>query len=162
MEAGQIKLAEVFKDLGPIPLPMPSDTELTKLWATFYGDDAKGFTFRTDGDPMPIEMREDIEQRQREFSLEQQADFHQGVADVTRMMGGQNAGTTTTSQYQFMLIFWKAIERLPSFEVFFNIMTKVFGQNLIGNDPKRLRQICHRVGKRFRRPGRPPKLPQAS
>lgn len=157
MESGQKMLTELSDQIGPLPQTEITDANSEGLWHLLYGDGAKTLTFTPGDDLIPVEIRRELSERQQRFTLQQQADFHQGVADVTRMMNGENESTATTDIYTFMLIFWRVIDRLPTFEAFYDIATKVFGQNRTGNDPKRLAQMCQRVGKKFRRPGRPPK-----
>lgn len=162
LEYGQQVLAAIAEEIGPIPEAEVSDENLKRFWHELYGEDWKTYTFSDTDILVPSEIRQKIAEMQQRFNLAQQADYHQGFADVIRMMAGENKETATTEIYTLMLVFWRLIERLPTFEVFFDLMTKIFGHNRTGSDPKRLGQMCQRIGKRFRLPGRPPKQPQSS
>jgi hypothetical protein len=160
METGQKMLEAIAEEIGPLPMPKVTRADKAKLLEFLYGRDADDFTFKGD-DLIPVEIRKEVAAMRRGFSLNEEADFLQAGADFARMMLGENESTTTTDIYLFMLIFWRVVDKLPTFEVFHDLTTKAFGHNRVGSDPKRLMQICQRTGKRFRLPGRPPKkLPQ--
>ena len=67
-----------------------------------------------------------------------------------------NLGNQPFEIYVFMLIFWKAIDRLNSVRDLHELLVKVFGAGRIG-DQKRIEKICQRIGLSFRKAGRPRK-----
>ncbi len=58
--------------------------------------------------------------------------------------------------YNFMLLYWRAIERLNSVHHLHQVLVKVFGPYRMG-ELKRMEKICQRIGLSYRKPGRPPK-----
>jgi hypothetical protein len=91
------------------------------------------------------------------MSLKEQAELHQGIADATRMVAGENDSKETTAIVLTMVIFWRLVDRLPTARSLLDMLTKAHGENIVGDDPKRIAQICARIGKKFRGPGRPRK-----
>jgi hypothetical protein len=96
-------------------------------------------------------------------TYEDMTDFLLGYSDAfsrkpkTFQVG--NIGNPTFEIYIFMLIFWRAIERMDSVRQLHEKLVEVFGANRIG-DQKRIEKICQRMGLSFRKPGRPKKLIQ--
>ena len=96
-------------------------------------------------------------------TYEDMTDFLLGYSDAfsrkpkTFQVG--NIGNPTFEIYVFMLIFWKAIDRLNSVRELHELLVKVFGASRIG-DQKRIEKICQRIGLRFRKAGRPKKIIQ--
>jgi hypothetical protein len=96
-------------------------------------------------------------------SYEDMTDFLLGYSDAfsrkpkTFQVG--NIGNPTFEIYVFMLIYWRAIERMDSVRQFHEVLVKVFGANRIG-DQKRIEKICQRIGLSFRKSGRPKKIIQ--
>jgi hypothetical protein len=160
VESGEKMLADLAEELGPIPEDAITPENERAFRKLAYGNDAEKFTFE-EGGIVPIEFARDVMEAESRFNLTQKADFHQAIADVARMMAVVNQTTFPIKVYLFMAVFWRAIEVYPTFESFYNLAVKVFGPASVGSDPKHLAQILGRVGKRFRRPGRPPKLLQA-
>ncbi len=101
--------------------------------------------------------REQVSEIEAKFTPEQQVDFDQGKADAGRMLLGENETTEATQIYKLMLTFWRFVDELPNTQVLFEFLSATLGQNVVGNDPKRVQQLCRRVGKKFRPPGRPRK-----
>jgi len=62
--------------------------------------------------------------------------------------GGPARATTATPIYCFLLIYWRAIEKLESVPKLHNLLRKVFGDTVIG-DQKRVEKICERIGLSF-------------
>jgi hypothetical protein len=93
-------------------------------------------------------------------TYEDMTDFLLGYSDAfsrkPRTFQVGNMGNPTFEIYVFMLIFWKAIDRLDSVRQLHELLVKMFGANRIG-DQKRIEKICQRIGLRFRKVGRPKK-----
>jgi hypothetical protein len=163
VQAGASQFAEAFAKLGI----QAEDRELTadeaeKLAALLYGPDS-GLKCPADGSTLiPAEISEFLEQKMKKMSLREQASFHQGIADAIAMMAGKNNATLATTPYSTMLVYWRAVDSLGSMEQLHDFLTKIHGENLVGSDIKRTRQLCCRVGKRFKAPGRPPKTTSRS
>ena len=67
-----------------------------------------------------------------------------------------NIGNSTFEIYNFMLMYWRIIERLNSVHHLHEVLVKVFGPYRVGQ-LKRTEKICQRIGLTYRKPGRPPK-----
>ena len=67
-----------------------------------------------------------------------------------------NIGNSTFEHYNFMLFYWRIIQRLNSVHHLHDVLVKVFGPYRVG-DLKRTEKICQRIGLSYRKPGRPPK-----
>jgi hypothetical protein len=96
-------------------------------------------------------------------TYEDMTDFLLGYADAfsrkPKSMQVGNIGNPTFEIYVFMLIYWRAIDRMDSVRQFHEVLVKVFGANRIG-DQKRVEKICQRMGLNFRKSGRPKKIIQ--
>ncbi|MDD5139531.1 MAG: hypothetical protein PHY43_04625 [Verrucomicrobiales bacterium] len=66
-------------------------------------------------------------------------------------------GNTAIEIYNFMLVYWRIIDRLNSVHHLHEVLVKVFGPYRIG-DLKRTEKICQRLDIHYRKPGRPKKL----
>lgn len=71
-------------------------------------------------------------------------------------LGTGNMGSSAFNIYNFMLIHWRAIERLNSVHHLHEVLVKVFGPFRTG-DLKRIEKICQRIGLHYRKSGRPQK-----
>ena len=106
-------------------------------------------TMPRDGSSLiPPEMLADMHELEQGFTVKEFVEFHKGAADAGLMLSGRNKATMATKIYAFMLMYWRAVDT-TTFEKLLNALTKIFGHNYIGSDPKRLRQICDRIGKKF-------------
>ncbi len=106
------------------------------------------------------EMREKIRLIELEANPVELAEIYQGKRDAVSMMNGENKTTDTTAIYQLMLTFWRLVEQFPTAQRFFEFLTRFLGQNRVGDDPKRIQQMCARIGKTFAKVGRPRKYLQ--
>jgi hypothetical protein len=71
--------------------------------------------------------------------------------------GASSFGNTAFEIYNFMLLYWRIIERLKSVHHLHEVLVKVFGPYRAG-DLKRTEKICQRIGLRYRKAGRPKKI----
>ncbi len=96
-------------------------------------------------------------------TYEDMTDFLLGFSDAfsrkPKTFQASNIGNPTFEIYVFMLIYWRAVERMDSVRQLHEVLVKVFGANRVG-DQKRIEKICQRVGLSFRKPGRPKKIIQ--
>lgn len=80
--------------------------------------------------------------------------FSQAFARKPKSFIVGNLGNTTFEIYLFFLLAWPLVERLKSVRELHEVLVKVFGPHRTG-DMKRIEKICQRIGKSFRKPGRP-------
>ncbi len=71
--------------------------------------------------------------------------------------GASSFGNTAFEIYNFMLLYWRIIERLNSAHHLHEVLVKVFGPYRAG-DLKRTEKICQRIGLHYRKAGRPKKI----
>jgi hypothetical protein len=158
MEAGQRKLAECADQISTTTEGSnPSSQSNTEIWKWIHGQFAAQSHPSPDRDLISAEDRAKVKHIEGQLNATDLAEYHQGMADAARMFVGDNKATEATTIYAFMLTYWRVVERLKSAEQLLDLLTKVYGQNLVGNDPARIAQLARRVGKTFRKPGRPPK-----
>jgi hypothetical protein len=65
-------------------------------------------------------------------------------------------GSSAFEIYNFMLLYWRIVDRLESVRHLHEVLVKVFGPYRTG-ELKRTEKICQRIGLSFRKPGRPSK-----
>ncbi len=145
----------------PDGLPELTNEQTAEAWKFFYGSEAAVNTPSPDGDLISVEIRNDVKQMEADFSAQEQADFDQGKADAGKMILGDNEATATTTIYSTMLTFWRVVDICPTSQVLFDFLTRVLKENVVGSDPKRVQQLCRRIGKTFGKPGRPRKTTSA-
>jgi hypothetical protein len=63
-------------------------------------------------------------------------------------------GNSAIEIYNFMLVYWRVVERLESVRHLHEVLVKVFGPYRTG-DLKRTEKICQRIDLHYRKPGRP-------
>lgn len=153
---------KVALPLIPGGLPAPTSEQMAEVWKFFYGNEAEANTPCPDGDLISVEIRDEIKQMEAGFSAQEQADFDQGKTDAGKMILGDNEATATTAIYSTMLTYWRVVDACPTSQVLFDFLTRVHQGNVVGSDPKRVQQLCRRIGKTFGKPGRPRKLLQRS
>lgn len=66
-------------------------------------------------------------------------------------------GSSAIEIYNFMLFYWRIVDRLNSVHHLHEVLVKVFGPYRTG-DLKRTEKICQRIGLHYRKPGRPKKI----
>jgi hypothetical protein len=71
--------------------------------------------------------------------------------------GFGNIGNSAFEIYNFMLVYWRIIERLNSVRHLHEVLVKVFGPYRVG-ELKRTEKICQRIDLHYRKAGRPKKL----
>ena len=71
--------------------------------------------------------------------------------------GLRGLGSSAFEIYNFMLFYWRIIDRLNSVHHLHETLVKVFGPYRTG-DLKRTEKICQRIGLHYRKPGRPAKI----
>lgn len=71
--------------------------------------------------------------------------------------GLNSLGSSAFEIYNFMLVYWRIIDRLNSVHHLHEVLVKVFGPYRTG-DLKRTEKICQRIGLHYRKPGRPRKI----
>ncbi len=161
MVGGESKISESIKDLDISPNREPTSEEMKQIARKLYGE-AEEFSLPADGASLiPTEISEEMDRRKASFTLEQLGYWHLGVSDVCLMMAGRDSSTVATKIYSTMVLYWKVVEKLGSIERLTEFLTKIYGQSMVGNDPKRVKQLCGRVRLRFAAPGRPKKRPHA-
>lgn len=158
MRGGELKLASAL----PAGLPEATEEQSKAAWKLLFGADSESFTPSPSGSLIPVEITSEIHRIEAELDLHELAEFHQGFADAIRMIAGENKSTETTQVYSFMVTYWRHVDKLPTAESLHTIIRQVHGANVAGADPKRIAQMCLRVGKTFRSPGRPRKTTSAS
>lgn len=104
-----------------------------------------------------LELEEDIATTEAKLNSGEMEDFHKGALAAARMLNGRNKANDATDIYIFMVICWRWVETMTSVDELHDALTLFLGRNRIGADVDRTRQICKRVKKRFRAPGRPRK-----
>lgn len=137
---------------------MPTEDEIRIRLRSVFGEHGEWLmeVIKDDGKS----FLESVEEYESGLDLAGIANFRQGQADALRMVAGENRKNDATDIYLFMMLYWRVVDRLDSVDHLHRVLTKVFGKNRVGYDPKRVAQICQRVGKRYRARGRPPKQPQ--
>ncbi len=156
---GVEKLNRCLQGVSPLPAPRePTEEEILRGFKYLFGEDGEGM-FETFFKDEGREFCEWAEAFEAQMDTRQRADFAQGMADAFRMLAGENKSNDATEIYLFMSLFWRVVEQLRSVDQLHQVLIKILGRNRAGYDPKRVAQICHRVGKRFRRRGRPRKIP---
>jgi hypothetical protein len=156
IETGLKMAADLFKKLKPWPaMPELTKEEIRKGLRRYFG--ALGDSILETGGNNGTGLEKDVEEFESKMDLAQSAEFAQGAADAKAMLAGKNKSNDATRIYLCMLVFWRVVDRLESVDQLFEMLTKIFGRNLVGSDPKRISQICLRVGKKFRVRGRPRK-----
>jgi hypothetical protein len=70
--------------------------------------------------------------------------------------GFSGFGNSAIEIYNFMLVYWRIIDRLNSAHHLHEVLVKVFGTYRAG-DLKRTEKICQRIELHYRKPGRPKK-----
>ncbi len=78
-------------------------------------------------------------------------------AQKPRGSGVGSFGNTAFEIYNFMLVYWRIIDRLDSVHHLHEVLVKVFGPYRTG-DLTRTEKICQRIELRYRKPGRPKKI----
>jgi len=156
MTGAQSRAGELTAAL-PADLPAPTDDQIQAVWRWLYRGDAETATQAPDGDLIALEYREEFRRIENSLGPAELAQLHQGVADATRMIAGENKATETTKIYSVMLTYWRVVDYVQSIDRLIKFLRDVLGPNVVGSDPKRISQLCSRVGKSFRRPGRPRK-----
>jgi hypothetical protein len=71
-------------------------------------------------------------------------------------LGASSFGNTAFEIYNFMLVYWRIIDRLNSVHHLHEVLVKVFGPYRTG-DLKRTEKICQRIDLHYRKSGRPKK-----
>lgn len=142
----------------PAGMPEPTEEQRDTFWKFLYGDDCSQFTPSPDGDVIAVEIHSEVAARQKDFGPAEQVAFDQGKADAGQMILGDNNANEATRIYSLMLTFWRVVDVLPTSQSLFELLTRALGANIVGSDPKRVQQLCRRIGKRFGKPGRPKKL----
>jgi len=89
----------------------------------------------------------------KEFLLAYSAAFAQKPTGP----GLSSFGSSAIEIYNFMLFYWRIIDRLKSVHHLHEVLVKVFGPYRTG-DLKRTEKICQRIGLHYRKPGRPKKI----
>ena len=157
MEAGQKGMRSLAAKL-PEGMPEPTEEQIAAAWRWLYREDADKVNPPSNGELIATEYRAQFRQIESEMNEAELAGLHQGITDAARMLLGENASTATTATYRTMVIYWRVVEHFPNSEALFDWLTKGLGAGVVGTDPKRIAQLCRRVGKTFpRRPGRPRK-----
>lgn|GEM_PF-7025955 len=156
MRGGELRINSLLDPLK-LELPEPTDEELATAWNALFKGVGESLTPPVNDSLIPEEISSEIQRMQAELNLRELAEFHQGFADGLRMIAGENKSTETTDVYSFMVTYWRIVDRLPSAEALHEIVQKIHGVNAAGSDPKRIAQMCQRVGKTFRKAGRPRK-----
>ena len=98
-----------------------------------------------------------LERRASKWRGREGADFYQGMADGRHGVGPEAPGdksTTATPVYFQMVVMWRFVERMDSLKEFHDWLTAGFGQSRAGS-LARSKRICRKLGKRFKRRGRP-------
>lgn len=160
IEGGLRALDEIPEKLKPWPkMREPSDEEVRKCLRFLFGENGDWLfeVFQDDG----AKFYESVEEYESKLKVSEAADFEQGKADALKMIAGGNRRNDATDIYQFMLLYWRVVQRLESVDQLHQLLIRVFGRNRAGCDPKRVAQICQRVGLKYRARGRPRKQPQA-
>jgi hypothetical protein len=161
LEGAQVQLAGALSELAPLADREPTEEEKIRLSEMLFGKESglslsqEAFGF------VPREVLDELDKMTESFSLEEWGLYYGGMSAGCLMLAGRNAATLATNLYSTMLLYWRVVERLESVERLHAFLTKVHGQNVVGSDIKRTRQLCGRIGKRFAPPGRPKKLPHA-
>jgi hypothetical protein len=83
--------------------------------------------------------------------------FADAFAHKPKGYGWGDFGNSAFEIYNFMLLYWRVVERLNSVHHLHQVLVKVFGPYRTG-DLKRTEKICERIGLHYRKPGRPKKL----
>jgi hypothetical protein len=162
MQAGEAKLGSVFSELKIKMEGVPTEAQLEGVTTFLYGANS-GATLPKDGSSViPEEIHADLAKFESEMDLEAKGHLHAGISDAHLMLSGKNAATSTTLRYTSMIVYWRVVEMMTSMEQLHEFLTKIYGVNVVGTDIKGTRQLCHRIGKRFKSPGRPKKLLQAA
>lgn len=159
IEAGIRMLGDIFDRLEPwLKARQPTDDEVRKGLHDLFGEHGDWLfeVFKEDGNTF-FEAVADYESK---LSLGNAANYRQGQADALKMVAGENRKNDATDIHLFMLLYWRVVDRLESVDHLHRVLIKVFGRNRAGYDPKRVAQICHRIGKKYRARGRPKKQPQ--
>lgn len=110
--------------------------------------------------PKPVlKWEKDMKKR----SLEDQREFHRGIGDG---LAGYGEGTEFDRSTQAttllipMVVFWRMVSRFDSMTVLHQWLCKVLGPQIVGEDKKRIENLCRRLGgPKFRGVGRPQKIP---
>ena len=160
MEAGFRSMGDVFDRLGPLKQTRePTEEEIRKGCQNLFCDagDEIFEIIKDDG----VKFQAAIDDFESKMTLGESAEYAQGKADALSMLAGKNKANDATEIYLFMALFWRLVDRLRSVDELYELLAKVFGRNRVGYDPKRVAQICQRVGKKFRSRGRPRKQPHA-
>ncbi len=97
----------------------------------------------------------EVAAEQSNLTIAESEDFHLGAAAAARMLSGRNKRNDATAIYLLMGLAWERIEQMPSLETLHAFLCEYLGPNRVGPDIGRLAQICRKVGKRFKNPGRP-------
>ena len=160
IEGGLIALADIFEKLKPWPeMRQPTDEEIRKWLQSLFGEYGEWlFEALKDDGAVFFEGVADFEAK---LNVTEAARYAQGTADALKMIDGKNRRNDGTDIYLFILLYWRVVERLDSVDHLHRVLMKVLGRNRAGCDPKRVAQICQRVGLRYRARGRPRKQLQA-
>ncbi len=160
VEGGLMKMEAVFERLGPWPkMREPTDDEIKQALHFLFGEPGLWLWELLEDDG--VIFSRGIEGFEADLTLAKAANYAEGRASALRMLAGANKKNEATDIYLFLLLYWRVVERLETVDHLHRVITKVFGPNLAGSDPKRIAQICQRVGLKYRARGRPPKQPQA-
>ena len=75
--------------------------------------------------------------------------------------GTPSHATTATPIYSFLMIYWRAVEKLNSMAEFHSLLCRVFGSATMG-DQKRVEKICERIGLSFAKAAKAKEVPNAT
>ena len=156
VDGGLRALTEVFERLKPWPkMREPTDEEIKKGLHYLFGEygDWLFENIKDDG----AKFFESVADFESKLTVPEAAGFAQGKADALKMIAGANRKNDATDIYLFMLLYWRVVEHLESIDHLHRVLIKVFGRNRAGYDPKRVAQICQRVGLKYKLRGRPRK-----
>jgi hypothetical protein len=160
MSAGQAKLKPELKNLRKIVGESGADTTFAQdivFLESFRSGNNEPLLVAKNGDMIAPKFREKIRQIESQAALSDLTKFYKGMCDAALMVNGENKTTDTTAIYQLMLTFWRLVEQFTTAQKFFEFLTLILGRNRVGDDPKRVQQMCARIGKTFAKPGRPRK-----
>ncbi len=160
MKGGEACLQGELSKVDWVGFPEPTKEQMIEASALIFGKDS-GLSIPESGDTLiPHKITEDFRAYDETLALPDRWKLQQSLADGMGMLAGHNASTEATQIQKILLVFWRVIEQCKTSEQVFNFLTAVLGSNIVGSDPKRVLQICTRLGKRFPR-GRPKKPQRA-
>ncbi|MGC3988553.1 MAG: hypothetical protein QM796_02475 [Chthoniobacteraceae bacterium] len=77
--------------------------------------------------------------------------YTKAVQRIPSQTGDLPGSTTSTGIYFFTFVFWRYVQTLSSCRVFHELLCKVFGPQMVG-DQKRIEKMCERLGLKFAQP----------